>query len=172
MTADVARVAGRIKERDFRRFAAPENALLRAPRAGEDSAAGPEPAPFPGSEVRLAGTPGPCQRARMPTFAAYAAAALAEIAGCFAFWAWLRLGRSVLWLGPGMLSLALFAWLLTRVEADAAGRAYAAYGGVYIAASILWLWLAEGRRPDRFDLAGAALCLVGTLVILLGPRER
>ena len=106
------------------------------------------------------------------TFTAYAAAALAEIAGCFAFWAWLRLGRSALWLGPGLLSLALFAWLLTRVEAEAAGRAYAAYGGVYIAASVLWLWLAEGRRPDRFDLAGAALCLTGTLVILLGPRGR
>lgn len=112
----------------------------------------------------------------MPTFAAtvaaYAAAALAEIAGCFAFWAWLRLGRSALWIGPGLLSLALFAWLLTRVEAEAAGRAYAAYGGVYIAASVLWLWLAEGRRPDRWDVAGTALCLAGTLVILLGPRGR
>ncbi|AQR60395.1 hypothetical protein BZG35_01025 [Brevundimonas sp. LM2] len=100
----------------------------------------------------------------------YVLAALAEIAGCFAFWAWLRLGQSVWWVGPGMVSLALFAWLLTRVEADAAGRAYAAYGGVYIAASLLWLWLVEQRAPDRWDLLGGGLCLVGAAVILLGPR--
>ena len=100
----------------------------------------------------------------------YLLAAGAEIAGCFAFWAWLRLDRSPLWVIPGMASLALFAWLLTRVEADAAGRAYAAYGGVYIAASLLWLWLVEHRAPDRWDLIGAALCLVGAAVILFGPR--
>jgi small multidrug resistance family-3 protein len=101
----------------------------------------------------------------------YGLAALAEIAGCFAFWAWLRLDRSPLWLIPGMASLALFAWLLTRVEADAAGRAYAAYGGVYIAASLMWLWLVEHRAPDRWDLIGAALCLAGAAVILFGPRS-
>ncbi|WP_226584517.1 YnfA family protein [Acuticoccus sediminis] len=100
----------------------------------------------------------------------YVLAALAEIAGCFAFWAWLRLDRSPLWLAPGVLSLIAFAWLLTRVEADFAGRAYAAYGGVYIASSLLWLWLIENRPPDRFDLGGAALCLVGTGIILLAPR--
>ena len=100
----------------------------------------------------------------------YLLAAGAEIAGCFAFWAWLRLGRSVWWVVPGMASLAVFAWLLTRVEADAAGRAYAAYGGVYIAASLLWLWLVEQRAPDRWDLLGGGLCLVGAAVILLGPR--
>lgn len=100
----------------------------------------------------------------------YVLAALAEIAGCFAFWAWLKLGRSPLWLAPGMLSLALFAFLLTRVDSSAAGRAYAAYGGVYIAASITWLWLVEGKAPDRWDLAGMAICLVGAAVILLGPR--
>ena len=100
----------------------------------------------------------------------YLLAAGAEIAGCFAFWAWLRLDRSPLWVIPGMASLALFAWLLTRVEADAAGRAYAAYGGVYIAASLLWLWLVEHRAPDRWDMIGAAICLVGAVVILFGPR--
>lgn len=100
----------------------------------------------------------------------YAAAALAEIAGCFAFWAWLRLDKSPLWLVPGMVSLAAFAWLLTRVDADAAGRAYAAYGGVYIAASVLWLWLAEGARPDRWDLVGTAVCLCGAAIILWAPR--
>lgn len=100
----------------------------------------------------------------------YLLAAGAEIAGCFAFWAWLRLDRSPLWLIPGMASLALFAWLLTRVDSDAAGRAYAAYGGVYIAASLMWLWLVEHRAPDRWDLIGAAICLVGASVILFGPR--
>lgn len=100
----------------------------------------------------------------------YAAAALAEIAGCFAFWSWLRLGRSALWVLPGLASLALFAFLLTLVDSPAAGRAFAAYGGIYIAASILWLWLAEGQRPDRWDLAGSAICLVGTAIILLGRR--
>lgn len=106
----------------------------------------------------------------MPTVAAYAGAALAEIAGCFAFWAWLRLDRSPWWLVPGMAALALFATLLTRVESDAAGRAYAAYGGVYIVAAILWLWGVEGQRPDRWDLAGGAVCLIGTGLILFGPR--
>src|SRR3546814_10172977 len=67
---------------------------------------------------------------------AYIGAALAEIAGCFAFWAWLRMDKSAWWLAPGLASLALFAWLLTLVDADHAGRAYAAYGGVYIAAAL------------------------------------
>lgn len=100
----------------------------------------------------------------------YAVAAIAEIAGCFAFWAWARDGRSGLWLVPGMASLALFAWVLTRVPADAAGRAFAAYGGVYIAASLAWMWLVEGQRPDRWDLTGAALCLIGAATILWAPR--
>lgn len=100
----------------------------------------------------------------------YAAAALAEIAGCFAFWAWLKLDRSPLWLAPGMVSLALFAWLLTLIPSEAAGRAYAAYGGVYIAASLLWLWLMEGQRPDRWDLTGLVVCLVGSAIILLPSR--
>ncbi|QRM30721.1 YnfA family protein [Microvirga sp. VF16] len=103
-------------------------------------------------------------------FLVYAGAALAEIAGCFSFWAWLRLGKSPWWLVPGMGSLALFAYLLTLVPADAAGRAYAAYGGVYIVASILWLWIAEGARPDRWDIAGAGICLAGAALILFGPR--
>ena len=104
------------------------------------------------------------------TAAIYIAAALAEIAGCFAFWAWLKLGKSALWLVPGMVSLAVFAYLLTLVEVEAAGRAYATYGGVYIAASLMWLWAFEGMRPDRWDLTGAAICLAGAAVILLGPR--
>lgn len=101
----------------------------------------------------------------------YVLAAFAEIAGCFAFWAWLRLDRSALWLLPGMMALAAFAYLLTRIDSDFAGRAYAAYGGVYIAASLVWLWLAEGARPDRWDLVGVMICLVGAAVILFGPRS-
>ncbi|WP_176562648.1 YnfA family protein [Paracoccus liaowanqingii] len=104
------------------------------------------------------------------TLGLYLLAALAEIAGCFAFWAWLRLGRSVLWLVPGIAALALFAWLLTRVEADFAGRAYAAYGGIYVAASVGWLWMTEGQMPTRLDLLGAGLCIAGTLVIVAGAR--
>ena len=104
------------------------------------------------------------------TLLVYAGAALAEIAGCFAFWAWLRLGKTAWWLVPGMASLALFAYLLTLVPSDGAGRAYAAYGGIYIVASILWLWIAEGTRPDRWDMGGRAVCLAGTALILFGPR--
>lgn len=107
----------------------------------------------------------------MKSILIYAAAALAEIAGCFSFWAWLRLGSSALWLIPGMAALAAFAWLLTLVESDAAGRAYAAYGGVYIVASLFWLWSVEGIRPDRWDVLGAAVCLLGAAVILFGPRS-
>ncbi|WP_040823624.1 MULTISPECIES: YnfA family protein [Thalassospira] len=106
----------------------------------------------------------------MGTVAFYVGAAVAEIAGCFAFWVYFRLGKSVFWLAPGLVSLVLFAYLLTRVDSDFAGRAYAAYGGIYIAASILWLWLVENRTPDRWDLVGAAICLLGAAIILWGPR--
>ncbi|KRD96266.1 hypothetical protein ASE63_11240 [Bosea sp. Root381] len=106
----------------------------------------------------------------MPTIAAYLGAAFFEIAGCFSFWGWLRLGKPVWWLIPGVVSLALFAWLLTLVESEAAGRAYAAYGGVYIAESLAWLWIAEGFRPDRWDLIGGTICLAGAAVIIAGPR--
>ncbi len=100
----------------------------------------------------------------------FALTAAAEIAGCYAVWAWARMDRSAWWLLPGGVSLALFAWLLTLVPSEAAGRAYAAYGGIYVAASVLWLWLAEGQRPDRWDLIGAAVCLLGTAIILLPSR--
>jgi small multidrug resistance family-3 protein len=104
-------------------------------------------------------------------FLIYIGAALAEIAGCFAFWAWSRLGRSAWLIIPGVASLVAFACLLTLIDTDAAGRAYAAYGGIYILMSLVWLWMMEGRRPDRWDLAGVTLCLAGTALILLGPRQ-
>lgn len=87
----------------------------------------------------------------MTSIAAYVGAALAEIAGCFAFWAWPRLGKSALWAIPGVVALIAVALLLTRVESAFAGRAFAAYSGVYIAASLFWLWLVEATRPLVFD---------------------
>lgn len=104
------------------------------------------------------------------TLGAYGLAAFCEIGGCYAFWAWLRLGRSALWLVPGVLALLAFAWLLTRIDAAFAGRAYAAYGGLYIGAALVWAWQVEQQPPDRWDLAGAALCLAGAGLILCGPR--
>lgn len=106
----------------------------------------------------------------VPTSAAYIGAAIAEIAGCFAFWAWLRLDRPVWWLLPGLASLALFAYLLTLVDSPAAGRAFAAYGGVYIASSVIWMWLVEGVKPDRWDIIGGGICLIGAAIIFAAPR--
>lgn len=99
----------------------------------------------------------------------YILAAVFEIAGCFAVWSWWR-GASVLWLIPGAVSLAGFACLLALAPATYAGRSYAAYGGIYVVASLVWLWAVEGSRPDWADLAGAGLVLFGAAVILWAPR--
>jgi small multidrug resistance family-3 protein len=107
----------------------------------------------------------------MKTLAWFLLAAFAEIAGCFSFWGWLRQGRSIFWLIPGVVSLVVFAAALTRVDAANAGRTYATYGGIYILSSLVWLWAAEGVKPDKWDILGAAICLVGAGVILLGPRS-
>ncbi|MBS4075988.1 YnfA family protein [Ameyamaea chiangmaiensis] len=101
----------------------------------------------------------------------YLPAAIAEISGCYALWAWLRLGRSALWLIPGAGALAAFATLLALSPADNAGRAYATYGGIYIAASVLWSWWVDDVVPDRWDIGGAAVCLAGSALILFGPRS-
>lgn len=106
----------------------------------------------------------------MQTIAAYIGAAIAEIAGCFAFWAWLRLDKTFWWILPGIAALVLFAFLLTLVDSIAAGRAYATYGGVYIASSLAWLWLIEGVKPDRWDIIGAGVCLIGAAIIIAAPR--
>jgi small multidrug resistance family-3 protein len=100
-------------------------------------------------------------------------AAFFEIAGCFAFWTWLRRGASPLVALLGVVSLILFAVALTRVDSAFAGRAYAAYGGIYIAASLVWLWLAEGQRPSPTDLIGAGIAIAGALVIIgFAPKVR
>jgi small multidrug resistance family-3 protein len=97
-------------------------------------------------------------------------AALFEIAGCYGFWLWLRLGKSSLWLLPAVACLLLFGLILTRVEAEFAGRAYAAYGGVYIVSCLVWLTFIERSRPLFSDCLGAAMCLLGAAIILSGPR--
>jgi small multidrug resistance family-3 protein len=95
--------------------------------------------------------------------------ALAEIAGCYLPYLWLRRGGSPWLLVPAAFSLAAFAWLLT-LHPTAAGRTYAAYGGVYIATAILWLRVVEGRVPQRWDFVGAAVCILGMTIIVLGSR--
>jgi small multidrug resistance family-3 protein len=102
----------------------------------------------------------------------YIVTAVAEIGGCYAFWAWLRLGKSVYWVIPGTISLVMFSILLTRIEGLFAGRVYAAYGGVYIVACLLWLWFVEGQQPDKSDTIGSIICIVGVLVILFGQRQQ
>jgi small multidrug resistance family-3 protein len=96
----------------------------------------------------------------------FALAAFFEIAGCFAFWMSLRRGGTPLIAVLGVASLIAFAFALTRVDSAFAGRAYAAYGGIYIAASVVWLWLIEGQAPTRTDLLGAALAISGALIII------
>ena len=104
---------------------------------------------------------------------AFAVAAVLEIGGCFAFWMWLRRGASLLVAVVGIASLIGFAVALTRVDTAFAGRAYAAYGGIYIVASLFWLWIIEGQRPSGSDLVGAAVALAGALLIIgLAPKPR
>lgn len=95
--------------------------------------------------------------------------ALAEIVGCYLPYLWLKHDRSAWLLVPAALSLAAFAWLLT-LHPQAAGRVYAAYGGVYISVALLWLWTVDGLRPTATDWIGVGLCLTGMAVIMLGAR--
>ncbi len=103
------------------------------------------------------------------TMALFVATAIAEIVGCYLPWIVLKQGRPIWLLIPAAGSLALFAWLLT-LHPYAAGRVYAAYGGVYVAAAVCWLWLVDGTRPDRWDVIGSAVALVGMAIIYFGPR--
>lgn len=95
--------------------------------------------------------------------------AVAEILGCYLAYLWLKKNGSPWLLLPAALSLAAFAWLLC-LHPTAAGRVYAAYGGIYIGVAILWLWAVDGVRPTSWDLTGAAIAALGTIIIMLGPR--
>ncbi len=105
----------------------------------------------------------------MKTLLLYLATALAEIVGCYLPWLWLRQGAPAWVLLPAAASLALFAWLLTWHDA-ASGRVYAAYGGVYIGAAIVWLCVVDGVRPSVWDATGAAVALLGMGIIAFQPR--
>lgn len=105
----------------------------------------------------------------LSTFALYVLTALAEIVGCYLPWLWLRAGKSPWLLIPAAASLALFAWLLT-LHPQAAGRVYAAYGGVYICVALLWLWTVDAIRPSTSDWIGVAVSLTGMAIIMFGPR--
>lgn len=96
--------------------------------------------------------------------------ALAEIIGCYLPYLWLREGKSVWLLIPAALSLVAFAWLLS-LHPTAAGRVYAAYGGVYILMAILWLWAVDGIRPTVWDIVGSVIALVGMAIIMFAPRS-
>jgi len=96
--------------------------------------------------------------------------AVAEIVGCYLPYLWLREGKTILLLIPAALSLALFAWLLS-LHPTAAGRVYAAYGGVYIFVAILWLWSVDGIKPTIWDLVGSGVALIGMAIIMFAPRN-
>ncbi|MGP1450495.1 MAG: YnfA family protein [Wolinella sp.] len=100
--------------------------------------------------------------------ALYVLAAFFEIFGCYVFWVVLKGGKQPLYIVAGIISLVVFAWILTRVEGDFAGRAYAAYGGIYIIASLLWLIGVERESLTRFDIIGASISLFGALIIITG----
>jgi len=104
------------------------------------------------------------------TLALFTLTALAEIIGCYLPYLWLKEGKSAWLILPAMISLALFAWLLT-LHPTATGRVYAAYGGVYISVAIMWLWLVDSVRPTTTDFIGAGVCLIGMAIIILGSQH-
>ncbi len=106
----------------------------------------------------------------LTTAALFVLTACAEIFGCYAVYRWRNMASSAWWLLPSVVSLGVFAWLLTLHPSSSAGRIYAAYGGVYIATAMGWQWLVEQQAPDRWDLLGALCCLLGMVLILYGPR--
>lgn len=109
-------------------------------------------------------------RTLLTTFALFSLTAVAEIIGCYLPWLWLKQNRSAFLLIPAAICLALFVWLLT-LHPTAAGRTYAAYGGVYVFIAILWLWLMEGINPDRWDFLGGTVIILGVAIMVLAPRS-
>jgi small multidrug resistance family-3 protein len=106
----------------------------------------------------------------LKTIGLFLVTALAEIVGCYLPYLWLREGKSIWLLVPGALSLMVFAWLLT-LHPVAAGRVYAAYGGVYVFMAIFWLWAVDGIRPTAWDVVGSAFALTGMAIIMFAPRS-
>ncbi|GAB6387652.1 YnfA family protein [Stutzerimonas marianensis] len=104
------------------------------------------------------------------TFALFAITAVAEIVGCYLPYLWLKQGKSAWLLIPAAASLALFAWLLS-LHPTAAGRVYAAYGGIYIGVAILWLWAVDGIKPTAWDLVGSVVAITGMAIIMLAPKN-
>lgn len=102
-------------------------------------------------------------------FGLFVVTALAEIIGCYLPYLWLRQGGSIWLLIPAALSLAAFAWLLT-LHPQAAGRVYAAYGGVYVSVALLWLWAVDGIRPNLTDYLGVTVVLIGMFIIMFGHK--
>lgn len=100
----------------------------------------------------------------------FVATAIAEIVGCYLPYLWLKKGGSPWLLVPAALSLALFAWLLT-LHPTAAGRVYAAYGGVYVAVAVMWLWIIDGVRPTAWDITGVAVSVLGMGIIIAGATR-
>jgi small multidrug resistance family-3 protein len=107
----------------------------------------------------------------MKTPIIYALAALCEIGGCYAVWMVMRARATPVWLAVAAVALGLFAWLLTLTPNESAGRTFAAYGAIYIAASLGWMALIEKQRPDLWDMTGLIVCLLGAGLILWGPRQ-
>lgn len=116
---------------------------------------------MPGTEIDLDA---------IKTFFLFGVTAIAEIVGCYLPYLWLRQGKSVWLLIPAACSLALFAWLLS-LHPTAAGRVYAAYGGVYVGVAILWLWSVDGIRPTTWDVVGSLVALLGMAIIMFAPRS-
>ena len=104
-------------------------------------------------------------------FIIYFLAAFFEILGCYSFWAFFKLDKSSLWLLVGIVSLAIFAYLLTKINLEFTGRAYAVYGGIYIVSSLLWLFFVEKQSFNKWDLIGTSICILGASIILIGNQK-
>lgn len=105
----------------------------------------------------------------LKTVTLFVVTAIAEIVGCYLPYLWLRQAGSIWLLLPAALSLALFAWLLS-LHPEASGRVYAAYGGIYVAVALGWLWLVDGIKPTNWDVAGVAFTFIGMGIIMFAPR--
>jgi len=106
----------------------------------------------------------------LKAFALFTITAIVEIIGCYLPYLWLKQGQSIWLLIPAAMSLAAFAWLLT-LHPHAAGRVYAAYGGVYVSVALIWLWSVESVRPTITDLVGVGFVLIGVAIIIIGSQQ-